>query len=338
MAKKFRILSLDGGGLRGIIPVLILKEIERRSGEKIFNLFDLISGTSTGGLIACGITVSDNGQTPKYTVQQIEEIYTNRGKDIFPKRNAIGNFFNSLTALKKPRFSDDGIEKVLKEYFGSKRLTDCLKPILITTFDLYNNEALFFKSRHAVVEAQRNALLKDICRATSAAPTYLPAYKFTFDNKTRVCVDGGVYINNPSVASLVEITKYHKEPIYGFDDITLDDIQVLSLGTGHYSNDIARKKVEGWGLLDWATNITDVMMQAVNQTTNYQGEELTAKGNFLRINLDITDPKYSDMADSSEEARNYLINQVETQIFGNSTLMKQLDTLIESLKNNNPQA
>lgn len=332
MAKKFRILSIDGGGLRGIVPVLILREIERRSGKKIYELFDLISGTSTGGLIACGITVSDNGQTPKYSLQQIEDIYTTRGKDIFPKRNVVGKFFNSISSLKNPRFSDRGIEKVLTEYFGTKRITDCLKPILVACFDLYNNEALFFKSRQAIKNASKNALLKDVCRATSAAPTYLPAYKFSFGNKTRVCVDGGVYINNPTVASLVEVSKYHKEDIYGFADICLDDIQVLSLGTGHYSNDIARKRVEGWGLLDWATKITDVMMQAVNQTADYEARELTEKEDYLRINPNITEEKYADMADSADETRYYLINQVETQVFGNATLMNQLDALIAKLK------
>lgn len=155
MAKKIRILSLDGGGLRGIIPVLILKEIERRSGEKIFNLFDLISGTSTGGLIACGITVSDDGKNPKYTIQQIEDIYTHRGNDIFPKRSGFSKFLNSLSSLKNPHFSAEGIDKVLTEYFGTKRLTDCLKPLIVTSFDLYNNESLFFKSRHAFSDPQK---------------------------------------------------------------------------------------------------------------------------------------------------------------------------------------
>ena len=335
MAKKIRILSLDGGGLRGIIPVLILKEIERRSGEKIFNLFDLISGTSTGGLIACGITVSDDGKNPKYTIQQIEDIYTHRGNDIFPKRSGFSKFLNSLSSLKNPHFSAEGIDKVLTEYFGTKRLTDCLKPLIVTSFDLYNNESLFFKSRHAFSDPQKNATLKDVCRATSAAPTYLPAYKFMFDNKARVCIDGGVYINNPTIVSLVEITKYHTDKIYDFPSIALSDVVVLSLGTGHYSSNIARNKVESWGLLDWATKISDVMMQAVNQATNYQAEELTKEGNFMRINLDIMEEKYADMADSSDETRNYLVNQVQSCIFGNQTLMNRLDDLIKLLKNIN---
>ncbi len=331
MKNNFRILSLDGGGLRGIVPVLILQEIERRSGKRINDLFDLISGTSTGGLIACGVTVSEDGLNPIYTLKDLENIYVERGDDIFPKKTLAGKIFNSISSLRSPRFSDNGIEEVLTEFFGTKRMSSCITPILVTSFDLFNNEALFFKSRHAISRASRNALLKDICRATSAAPTYLPAYKFNFDNKTRVCVDGGVYINNPAVASLVEITKYHKERPYEMESVTLQNIQLLSLGTGEYSADIARKKVEGWGLLNWATSITDVMMQAVNQTTTYMADELTKSGNFLRINLNIRERKYSDMADSSDETRDYLIAEVKSQILGNDIMMRQLDILIEKL-------
>ena len=331
MKKTFRILSLDGGGLRGIIPVLLLKEIEKRTGKRIVELFDLFAGTSTGGLIVCALTVSDDGKIPVYSLQEVEEIYSKRGNEIFPKKSFAGKIIKSVTSLKTPRFSAKGLDKVLNELLGSRRMTNCLKPILITSFDLYNNEALFFKSRHALAIPGRNALLKDVCRATSAAPTYLPAYKFTFDGKTRVCVDGGVYINNPSVASLVEVTKYHMKPPYDLEEISLNDIQVLSIGTGQYTANIARKKVEKWGLLDWATSITDVMMQAVNQTASYITDELTSLDNFLRINIDIANQKYADMADSSDKTREYLISELNSQVFENTTLMRQLDSFIEKL-------
>lgn len=330
MAKKFRILSLDGGGLRGIIPVLVIKEVERRTGKPITESFDMIAGTSTGALIACGLSVSDDGRTPKYKISDIEKIYTERGKDIFPKNSWFKGLISNVSALKNPKFSPNGLQKVLEELLGEKRIADCFKPIFVTTFDLYNNEALLFKYRQAIADPSRNARLIDVCRATSAIPTYLPAYNFMYNEKKRVCVDGGIYMNNPSIGALVEITKFHNEKPYNIPDLNLSDISVLSIGTGHYSSEIARKKVEGFGLLDWATNITDVMMQAVNQTTTYQTEEITSTGNFLRINLDIDDPKYSDMADSSDETREYLIRQVNSQIINNSVLMGQLDALLGS--------
>lgn len=242
MAAKFRILSLDGGGLRGIIPVLVLKEIERRSGKRILDLFDMISGTSTGGLIACGIAVSDNGKTSKYSLEQIEDIYVKHGKDIFPEKSAFKNFIGKITSLKSPKFSPDGLQKVLTDLMGEKRISDCAKPILVTSYDLFNNEAILFKYRHALNYPENNALLVDVCRATSAAPTYLPAYDFVYENKKRICVDGGIYMNNPSMGSLIEVIKYHAENPYNLKELKLADISVLSLGTGHYTSKIADRK------------------------------------------------------------------------------------------------
>lgn len=331
MANTFRILSIDGGGLRGIIPVLVLKEIERRTGKRIADLFDMVAGTSTGGLITCALVVSDDGKTSKYSLSDIEKVYTDRGKEIFPQKGWFKKLVSDITSLKSPKYSPDGLQKVLTDMFGQKRITDCIRPIFVTSFDLYNNEALLFKYRHAINDPASNALLIDVCRATSAAPTYLPAYDMNYEGKRRVCVDGGIYMNNPSVGAMVEVVKYHQDPPYNLPVLGLDNASVLSLGTGHYTPEIARQNVEGWGLLDWAGRITDVMMQAVNQTTTYETEELTADGHFLRINLNIDDLKHAGIDDSSGETQNYLINLVNTQIFGNQVLMNNLDTF---LKNN----
>lgn len=332
---KFRILSIDGGGLRGIVPVLILKEIERRTGKRITELFDMIAGTSTGGLMAVGLTVSSDGKTPMYSLSDIEQVYKEQGKAIFPEKNLLGSIINNTVALKNPKYSADGLQQVLDSLLANKRISDCILPIFITSFDLYNNEAVLFKYRQAITDASANARLVDICRATSAAPTYLPAYDFTFKDKKRICIDGGVYMNNPSLGALIEIMKYHKEAPYNVENLKLDDIAILSLGTGYYSPEIARKKVEDWGLLDWATTITDVMMQAVNQTTTYETKELISAQNFLRLDLEINNLEFYDMADSSNKAQAYLTRETKTQLFENSTLMNQLDLFLKSSQEKN---
>jgi len=329
MAKTFRILSIDGGGLRGIIPVLVLKELERRMGGKpIYQMFDLIAGTSTGGLIACAMTVSADGKNPMYTLDQIAAIYTQRGKEIFPKKNWLENTLNEVSSLKNPEFSVQGINKVLRDLLDHKRMMNCLCPLLVTSYDLYNNQAVFFKSRHAAINPMENAELYDVCRASSAAPTYLPAYDCFYNNKRRIFIDGGIFINNPSIAALVEASKYHSDPIYNKPDIKFSDICLLSIGTGHYSANISRKKVEKWGELDWAKPITDVMMQGVNQATSYEDKELLEDHQYLRIGLEIDDENHANMADSSQETMNYLMNETSNQILGNSVLMKQLDDFI----------
>lgn len=325
MANKFRILSIDGGGLRGIVPVLILKELEKRTGKRIHEMFDLIAGTSTGGLIACALTISDDGVNPKYNLDDIEKIYTERGKEIFPEKGFFGRLFSKAISLKNPKFKDTGIDKVLNDILGSKRLADCLKPLFITSYDLYNNEAVLFKSRHAVEEYNSNARLYDICRATSAGPTFLPAYNFDYAGKQRTCIDGGVFMNNPAVGAIIEGSKYMNQAYYNRPGLEFKDIAVLSLGTGHYTDKIILKKVEKWGQLDWAAPITDIMMQGVNQTACYQTNELIESKQFLRISIDIDKEEHANMADSSEETRNYLIKKVKDEVFGNSTLMRGLD-------------
>lgn len=330
---KFRILSLDGGGLRGIIPVLMLKELERRTGKRVFEMFDMVAGTSTGAMIAAGSLVGRNGK-PVYTLEQIEEIYTVRGKDIFPPKNFPGNIFTGIRSLKQPKYRPDGLSKVLSDLLRNYRLSDCLAPLLAVSYDLDNNQPCIFKTRNM---HEDNALLYNVCRATSAAPTYLPAFECKYRGLERTCIDGGVFMNNPSVAAVVEISKFRKHPYYqralpafpgGVENITFSDICVLSLGTGTYTDKIAKKKVENWGLLGWAPVISDIMMQGVNQASCYKCNELLDEGNYLRLSVDIREERYSSMDDSSDACRNYIISLLQRDVFDNSVLMKQLDEFI----------
>jgi patatin-like phospholipase/acyl hydrolase len=329
MGQKFRILSIDGGGLRGIIPVMILQEIEKRTGKRIHELFDLIAGTSTGALVACAVSLGDGKGQPEYTLDEVLKVYTERGKEIFPHKTGLAKFFRDVSSVFNPEFSAKGIDHVLRELLGTKKITDCLKPLFITTYDLGCNEAVFFKTRHAIRNEAENAQLYDVCRATSAGPTFLPAYECTFDNKKRVFVDGGVFMNNPAVGAVVEVSKYHKEKPYSRDvEDIFPDICVLSIGTGHYSCNLVEKIRKG-GLLRWAQPISDLMMQGVNQATTYQADELLEDNQFLRLTIDIDAQEHSNMADSSDETRNYLIKATNEQIINDKLKMIELDNFLE---------
>lgn len=326
MAKKFRILSIDGGGVRGIVPITILKEIEKRlNGKKIYEVFDLIAGTSTGGIIACGLTASLNGISPKLTIDEVEKIYKEKSKIVFPPKTWFKEKLYKIISLKKPRFSSEGLSKLLREHFEHLKITDCLRPLFIPTYDLESNTAILFKSRHSFLTSLKNAEIYDVCRATSAAPTYFPPYEFTFNKRQMLCIDGGIFMNNPSVGAIAEVSKHHSSPVYNFAPLNFDEIYLLSLGTGHYTNNIARKKVEGWGKLDWAQPIVDIMMQGVNQVTTYEAEEYLKAGNFLRLDINIEDDRYADMADSSDKTISYLINKTKKDIINNTIEMEKLE-------------
>ena len=329
----FRILSIDGGGLRGIVPVLVLKEIQRQlKGKPIHEMFDLIAGTSTGGLIAAGLTVSQDGSNPLYTLEELENIYRSRGKEIFPLRGKIKNAFDSFMSLWNPEYSAKGIDKVLSDLLGERRLMDCLSPLLITAYDLKHNEPVLFRSRTAATDPEANACLYDVCRATSAGPTYLPAHSFRFEGREITCIDGGVYINNPALGAIAEISRYRSDPFYNRPELDWSDIHVLSLGTGHYTGQVSSHQAMGWGKANWARPIIDIMMHGVNKTTHSHAEELLDHGNYLRLNIDIEVEKYAHMTDASEEARNYLTDQVEKQFLQNSTLQKRVKAFLRKAR------
>ncbi len=318
MKKKFRVLSIDGGGLRGVIPLLILKKIEEIEGKKIHELFDLIIGTSTGGIIACGLTATKDGKTPVLTIDRLIELYTTKGDIIFPrKKNVITKMVSKINSVSSPTFSSKGLDELLTEYFGDMKLSNTLTPIIVTSYDLKNNEVLMFKSRKSG-EENYDVTLKDVCRATSAAPTYLPSYEMKYGGKDRICLDGGVYINNPSMAGISDVIRNK----YNIPDLELSDISLLSLGTGVYTEDIGMKNTPKWGLLEWAKPITSVMMQGSSKSIDYECNELLDI--YLRIQININDKDKSDMSDSRSETTNYIIEKVNTEIINVTTEIEKI--------------
>src|SRR5260221_9499808 len=312
----FKILSIDGGGLRGVVPLTILKQVEAITGKRIHECFDLIAGTSTGGLITSAISIKNplNPIVPLYSLDDIMDVYIHRGHEIFPERNFIQNAIDNVKDLLQPKFNSNGIEKVFKDVLKNYRLTDCLNNIMICTYDLNNNVPLFIKSRNAQKNPLQNALLYDACRATSAGPTYLPSYEFVYPNDNedhnRNCIDGGVFVNNPAMAALSEFSKYHDYYLPSTQndpDIIYQDVYVLSLGTGSYSGKITNADSMHKGEVFWAKHISDIMMRGVNRATDYEMTEMMERGNYLRMNIDIDNSVHAEMTNSSSETIQYLI-------------------------------
>lgn len=337
--KKFRILSIDGGGLRGVVPLTILKKVEELTGKPIWESFDLIAGTSTGGLIAGALTIPKaiNVREAKYSINEILDIYLKRGQEIFPPRkNFFGKFLGATNATINPKFSDKGIAKVFTDVCGESRINDSLTNIMICAYDLSNNVPLFFKSRSSRKKPDQNILLYSVCRATSAGPTYLPAFELVYpngnENPERLCIDGGVFVNNPSLAALSEFSRHHRE--YGYNsvenDIDYKDVFVLSVGTGTYAGKISASDAKYKGELFWATRISDVMMRGVNKTTHYEMQEMMVPGNYLRLTIDIEKEEYSEMSRADDEAAQYLISETKRQVLEVSNTISDLKGFLNS--------
>lgn len=255
------VLSIDGGGIRGVIPAKLLAEIEARAGKPIAEMFDLMAGTSTGGILAAGLAVPGSGGKPKYSARQLLELYTEHGRTIFDRSFWRG--ITSAAGLFDEKYPHAPFEKVLKKYFRDTTLADCLKPVVMTSYDIELRQPYFFKTSRAKHSKDRNHLLREAVRATSAAPTYFePVVVRSMAKRPsrRVLVDGGVFVNNPGLCALVEALKA---------GANLDTVRVVSLGTGVATRKIPYDEARDWGALEWVQPVISVMMDGQADSTDH---------------------------------------------------------------------
>jgi len=174
--KLTRILSIDGGGIRGIIPGQILvyledklRELDNNPQGRLADYFDLFAGTSTGGILTCAFLCPDPmlPATSKFTAQDAVDLYMDKGIDIFSR--SIWQKIKSVGGLSDEKHSAGEIEKYFMEYFGDTKLSELLKPCLVTAYDIERRSALFFTQQNAV-SSGRDFHVRDVARATSAAP------------------------------------------------------------------------------------------------------------------------------------------------------------------------
>ena len=315
--KKFKVLVLEGGGVKGLLAVLILKEVERLTGKKVHQLFDLIVGTSTGGLIASALTASRFGYEPSLNIEDLENIYMNETQAIFPQKG----FIQDLRALFTSRYSTKPRSKVFKNYLKEFKLSSTLVPIIIPSYDLEENQPIFFKTRYTD-ETKKDPLLYDICMAASAASTYFKPHRFNYDGRDVRCIDAGLYINNPSLAAIFELSKHYKE--YGLDEYSSEDMMMLSIGAGIGS--IKPKHKDRWGTVRLIGDVIKVMFNGQARTTEYGITELLTPGNYLRVEFQL-DPEHSEMDNSSPENMEYLADAAERYLdYNHETVINFLRT------------
>ena len=273
MATK-RILAIDGGGIRGVIPAKALIAIEKQTGKRIAEIFDLIVGTSTGGILAAGLCVpGPDGKSPKYPASDLLDLYKVHGREIFNAsglRKVVSLFFGS-------EYSSDALEAQLKFYLGEARLTDAVTGLLVTAFDMHAGEAWFFSRKGAKVRPERNYLLRDVARATSAAPTYFPPFRFvSSDANGPVLVDGGVFANNPALCAWVDEHEHIQAD---------SDVLILSLGTGSVPHPVRFDRARRWGKLGWAQPAIGAFLDGQSDTSEYQLGQLLDDAHYLRLQV-----------------------------------------------------
>jgi patatin-like phospholipase/acyl hydrolase len=299
--KMQRILSLDGGGIRGLVSCHWLAGVERALSSAgkpgLLKHFDLIAGSSTGALVACGLA---HGISP----DTLAQLYRAQRHVIFP--DLAGRLWSRANRLisdgmSAPRYDGVGIEKVLRKVFGKTTLGQLKAPVLITSYDTISRTPVIFKSFDA---KHRDLLVWEVCRASSAAPTYFPAHAMKVEGKECALIDGGVVANNPTACAIAEALR---------KDARVDnsrDLVVLSVGTGERTRSIDLDSARSWGALEWAVPIIDVLFDGNTDSVDYIARQLVGDGYYrmqaeLLIGLD-------DLDDTSE-----------TNVLGLETLAKE---------------
>ena len=241
-----------------------LAEIERRTQRNIADLFDLVAGTSTGGIIALGLTIPKCPGAPLYSAQRFVELYEHQGTRIF-QRSLMRAMF-AVDNLTWKKYSSDGIAGVLEEYFGESRLCDARTDVLITSYEIERRFPFFFRSRRARCRPDYDFLARDVARATSAAPSYFEPMKISSGTNSEyyTLIDGGVFANNPAACALVEARATSDE----------SDFLVVSLGTGSLMRALPLNLARYWGVARWAKPLLDIVFDGVSSTVDYQLDQL----------------------------------------------------------------
>ena len=319
--KRVRILSIDGGGIRGVIPATILKYAEeylqeKAPGTRLADHFDLIAGTSTGGILTC-IYLTPDIEDPKksrFSAEEALNFYREEGYRIF-NASKVSNWVRFSGLLRATAYSPKHLEYLFNSRFGELKISELLKPCLITTYNVDSKSAFFFTSSEK--QFKREYLVADVARSTSAAPTYFPPAKIKNiapnakeegELTKMINLDGGVFANNPLMCAYAEARKTNFEERNN-NQPTAQDMYILSLGTGGGGFDLnGKESIGSWNLLKWAKAIPDIMMDGSTDTVAFQMNEIfRAKkendpGAYLRVDVPLKERQYSsDMANASPE-------------------------------------
>ena len=165
MSETVKLLSIDGGGIRGVIPAVLLAEIEKRTGRRIAHLFHLIAGTSTGGILALALTKPNAHGEPQYSAEELVSFYNEQGERIFTR--TLWHKFTAAGNLIDSKFPASGIERVLDQFFGDARLSDAVTEVVVTSYEIERRQPFLFKSANARLLPSYDFPMKQVARATS---------------------------------------------------------------------------------------------------------------------------------------------------------------------------
>ena len=330
MSKFFRILSIDGGGIRGMLPAMIIAELEKRlrqatgkADSYISDYFDLIAGTSTGGILACYYLYNNNGS--RLDAAKAVDMYEKHGATIFKKR-LLRFFIRFFDAL----YPSKGIDTILKETLGETKLSESPCNSAVMAYDISERKAVIFTRDSAKKEPARDYRLRDIARATSAAPTYFRVAKAEAMNGVpSYLIDGGIYANDPTICAIIEAkkTSYGEKGEYP----QIKEMFVVSISTGKVVKPYKYESAKGWGVIRWAIPVIDMLQSSSAEVVSYQVDKLfDSEGcneRYIRIVPELYNVTHK-MDDTSSKNIANMKSAAEKYIAAHD---KQLDEIVKQL-------
>lgn len=268
--RPFRILSIDGGGIRGILPAAVLTELEKRygSGRPAGEFFDLIAGTSTGGIIALALAIG-------MSAKRILELYVDHGEEVFPQPKCdvlkLRRGWRRLRGLRHYAYDPQPLKKHLSAVFKDRTIGDATHRLCVPSFDGFTEVNIFKTPHHGDYKRDWRESLLTVAMATAAAPTFFPVYR----DRGRFFADGGVWANNPVMIGLVDALACYQ--------IDRRQVHILSLGSGDTEIRITEKQILRGGVWHWREIITSAM-HLQSQNAIGQAGLLIGRDQLLRLN------------------------------------------------------
>ena len=311
MADPVRVLAIDGGGIRGIIPATVLADLELRAGRPTARLFDLVVGTSTGGIIALALTAPDESGGPRWRAEQLVSLYVSEGPRIFHR--SVFDRIRSVDGALDEKYPSDGLVGVLEEQFGDLRLRDALIDVMVTAYETVARSPFFFRSSRARQDPAQDWPTRDAAHATSAAPSYFEPVKLG----ELSLIDGGVFAANPAMCGIAEVLRV-REP---------HEMLVGSLGTGQQTRPLPWKRIRDWGALEWARPVIDILLDAQSDSVDFQAGQVL-EDRYWRIQTELTRAS-DDLDDASPENLRALQEEADALVEREAAT---LATVAEALK------
>lgn len=343
----YRVLAIDGGGVRGILPARILTALEHAAGRPIAELFDLIVGTSIGGITALALTVPGSGGSPRYTPDSAADLLSGHKDAIFPTGDLsiphniaqARQLASTVTRIElaaagrhrdrgNARYSPEPLERALSEFFGDAMLSDAIIPIVVSAFDALTDRPVHFRSAYAASLVGFDVPMATVARAATAAPTFFPPAEVEWVGKQTVLLDAGVYANGVSLLAYTE-ARMHAAA----EKRSPEQIVLVSLGSGrqHGSPDDA---VDDFARRHWV-GLAERLMKAAEvgqQETQHRLLRDLLGAQYWRFQPTLPDGDGFGTDDASDKQLSDLVSIADRFVADNSGPIRQVASLLVSKK------